>query len=84
MRNSAASPRAALLARSRTHFVAIAAAGAVLAGGVTAYAAAAGTATQPLVYTGSENTDTTTGTTSGIGLTGPSSHANPDASSNAS
>ena len=84
MRNSAASPRAALLARSRTHFVAIAASGAVLAGGVTAYAATVGTATQPLSYSGSENTATTGGATAGIGLTGPSSHAAPDASSNAS
>lgn len=97
MNHSAASPRAALLARARRHFVAIAATSAVLGGGLTAYVASAGAATPSTTAvpgaptdsadsTGSRSQDLpdSSGTSSGTGLTAPSSQTPPDAATNAS
>lgn len=89
MNYSAANPRAALMARARRHFVAIAATSAVLTGGLTAYTAAA-TATPAGQVDPSEAPEGSRGdvhldSSSPVGgLSGPADHAAPDASSNAS
>jgi hypothetical protein len=82
MNNSATSPRAALVARARKHFIAIAATSVALTGGVTAYTAMSSAATQA-TSTGT-GTGTSTKDTSSSGLVAPAANAPADGSSNSS
>lgn len=85
MNNSAASPRAALVTRSRNHFIAIATTSVLLTGGVTAYAATSGAGAQTTsTGTGSQGTSSSSDTSSGSGLTAPATNVPADGSSNAS
>jgi len=78
MNNSATSPRAALVARARKHFIAIAATSVALTGGVTAYTAMSSAATQ------ATSTGTSTKDNSSSGLIAPAANAPADGSSNSS
>jgi hypothetical protein len=83
MNHSAPSPRSTLVARARKHFIAIAAASVVLTGGMTAYAATSGAATQT-TSTGTGQGASTSHDSSGSGLTAPAANSSTDGSSNAS
>lgn len=85
MNSSAASSRSVLVTRARKHFVAIAATSVVLTGGVAAHAATSGaTAQASPTGAGSQGASKAGDSSSGSGLTAPTTSSSSDGSSNAS
>lgn len=92
MNSSPTAPRAALVARARKHFAAIAASSVLLTGGLAAVTAAQAVSAEPSATvpdgSGSSGTSGSNGsapdTSGSTGLTSPQQGSSPDAGSNAS
>ena len=91
MNTSPTAPRAALVARARKHFAAIAASSVLMTGGFAAVAAAQVESAEPSAtvpdgsgQSGTGSNGSTSDTSGSTGLTSPQQGSSPDAGSNAS